>query len=122
MNDLEQFNKVMTYRSVLFPAPAVRSTSYRCKALIGSSKTYIFHESTRVTPSPSILLTHCFRRTTLWFLYVVHSKRSSDSSTDQGETASIERPFAAGHLQNAVGLGNERGGQKQQTFHLVHFV
>jgi hypothetical protein len=38
MNDLEQSNKVMTYRSVLFPAPAVRSTSYRCKALVRSPK------------------------------------------------------------------------------------
>ena len=55
----------------------------------------------------------------LQFLYVVLSKRSSDSSTDQGETASVERPFAAGHLQNTVGLGNERGGgEKQQTLHL----
>jgi len=53
----------------------------------------------------------------LQFLYVVLSKRSSDSSTDQGETASVERPFAAGHLQNTVGLGNERGGEKQQTLH-----
>jgi hypothetical protein len=46
----------------------------------------------------------------LRFLYVVISKRSYDSSTDQGETASVERPFAAGHLQNTVGLGNEREG------------
>ena len=38
MNDIEQSNKVITYRSVLFPAPAVRSTSYRHKALISSSK------------------------------------------------------------------------------------
>jgi hypothetical protein len=45
----------------------------------------------------------------LRFLYVVHSKRSFDSSMDQGETASVERLFAAGHLQNTVGLGNERG-------------
>jgi hypothetical protein len=44
----------------------------------------------------------------LRFLYVVLSKRSFDSSTDQGETASVECPFAAGHLQNTVGLGNER--------------
>jgi hypothetical protein len=58
----------------------------------------------------------------LRFLYVVRSKQSHDSSTDQGETASVECPFAAGHLQNAVGLGNEREGEKQQTFHLVHFV
>ena len=38
MNDLERVHKVMTYMSVLFPAPAVRSISYRRKALIGSSK------------------------------------------------------------------------------------
>jgi len=57
----------------------------------------------------------------LRFLYAALSKRSSDLSMDQGETANVERPFAAGHLQNTVGLGNERG-EKQQTFHLVHFV
>ena len=45
----------------------------------------------------------------LRFLHVVISKRSFDSSTDQGETANVEPPFAAGHLQNTVGLGNERG-------------
>jgi hypothetical protein len=112
MNGLEQSSKVMTYRNVLFPAPAVRSPSYRCKALIIVRKTYTFRESTGGTPSPSILLTHCSRRTMLRFLYVVLSKRSSDSSRDQGETASVERPFAAGHLQNTVGLGNERGGEK----------
>jgi hypothetical protein len=44
----------------------------------------------------------------LRFLYVVLSKRSFDSSTDQGETTSVEHPFAARHLQNTVGLGNER--------------
>jgi hypothetical protein len=59
----------------------------------------------------------------LRFLYVVLSKRSSDSSTDQGETASVERPFAAGHLRNTVGLSNERGErEKQQTFHLVRLT
>ena len=58
----------------------------------------------------------------LRFLYAVHSKRSHGSSTDQGETASVECPFAAGHLQNTVSLGNERGGEKPQMFHLVHFV
>jgi hypothetical protein len=59
----------------------------------------------------------------LRFLYVVISKRSYDSSTDQGETASVERRFAAGHLQNTVSLGKEGGGgEKQQTFHLVNFV
>ena len=45
----------------------------------------------------------------LRFLYVVPLKRGSDSSTDQGETATVGHPFAAGHLQNTVGLGNERG-------------
>jgi hypothetical protein len=53
-------------------------------------------------------------------LYVVLSKRNSDSLTDQGETASFERHFAAGHLQNTVGLGNKRG--EKQTFHLARFV
>ena len=59
----------------------------------------------------------------LRFLYVVLSKRSSDSSTDQEETASVERPFAADHLQNTVGFGNEGGVcEEQQTFYLVAFV
>jgi hypothetical protein len=44
----------------------------------------------------------------LRFLYVVILKRSYGLSTDQEETASVERPFAAGHLQNTVSLGNER--------------
>jgi hypothetical protein len=58
----------------------------------------------------------------LRFLYVVLLKRSFDSSTDQEETASVERPFATGRLQNTVGLGNEEGREKQQTLHRVHFV
>jgi len=41
------------------------------------------------------------------FLYVVLLKQSSDSLTDQGETASVERPFAAGRLQDTVDLGNK---------------
>jgi hypothetical protein len=35
----------------------------------------------------------------LRFLYVVLFEQSFDSSTDWGERASVERPFAAGHLQ-----------------------
>ena len=59
----------------------------------------------------------------LQFLYVVISKRSSDSLTDQGETTNVERRFAAGHLQNTVGFGNgKEGEEKRQTFHLVHLV
>jgi hypothetical protein len=30
----------------------------------------------------------------------------------QGETASVEPPFAARHLQNTIGLGNERGRER----------
>ena len=115
MNDLERFIKIMTYRSVLFPAPAVRSTGYRRRALIGSLKTYAFHESTRVTPSPSILLTRCSRRTMLRFLYVVLSKRSSDLSTDLGETTSVEPPLAAGHLQNIISLNIKKGGREKRN-------
>jgi hypothetical protein len=112
----------MAYRSVLFPAPAVRQQVMDVRHSSVVRKTYVFHKSTRVTRPPSIVLTHCSRRTILRILYVVLSKRSSDSLTDQGETASVERPFAADHLQNPVGLGNERKGEKQQTFHFVHFV
>ena len=36
-------------------------------------------------------------------------KRSFDLLMDQGETASVERPFAASHLQNTVSLGKKRG-------------
>src|SRR6266705_3501936 len=115
MNDPEQSKKAMTYRSVLFPAPAVRSTSYvRHSSVV--RKTYVFHESTTGTPSLSILLTQCTRKTMPRFLYVGFSKRSFDSSTDQGETANVECPFAAGHLQNTVGFGNEGGREKRQTF------
>jgi hypothetical protein len=59
----------------------------------------------------------------LQFLYVVLPKQSFGSSTDQGETASVARPFAAGHLHDAVslGIGNERW-LKKQTFRFVYFM
>ena len=60
--------------------------------------TYVSHGSTRATPLISILLTHCSRRTMLQFLYVVLSQRNFDSSTGQGERASVEPPFVAGRL------------------------
>jgi hypothetical protein len=45
----------------------------------------------------------------LQFHGVVISERSCDLLTGQVERASVERPIAAGHLQdNSVGLGNER--------------
>ena len=40
----------------------------------------------------------------LQFLDVVLPKQSFGSSTDQGERAIVERPLAAGHLHNVVGL------------------
>jgi hypothetical protein len=39
------------------------------------------------------------------FHYVVLSKQRCDSSTGQGERASVEHLFAAGHLQDTVSLG-----------------
>jgi len=43
----------------------------------------------------------------LRFLYVVLSEQSFDSSTGQGEKASVEHPIAFDHLKNIVGLGND---------------
>jgi hypothetical protein len=48
----------------------------------------------------------------LKFLHIVLSKRRFDLSTDQGETASVESLFVAGHLKNTVSLGNERGKKR----------
>jgi len=50
-------------------------------------------------------------------------KQSFGSSTGQGERASVECPFAAGHLHdaNVVSLGNERWVQKTDiSFCLFH--
>jgi hypothetical protein len=44
----------------------------------------------------------------LQFLCGVLPKQSFDSSMGQGETASVARPSAVGHLHDAVSLGNER--------------
>ena len=43
----------------------------------------------------------------LRFLYGVLSERSSDSTTGQGERASVEPPIAVVHLKNMVELGNK---------------
>ena len=84
-------------------------------------KTYVFRRSTTVTPSPSTLSANCSRGTRLLFLYVVISKRSFDSSTDQGEKASVEHPFEAGRLQNTIDLGKEREERETTnvSFHLM---
>jgi hypothetical protein len=76
--------------------------------LVDGSKTYVYHESTKATPSLSILLANRSPRTMLRFPYVVLSERNCDSLTGQGEIANVERRIAAGHLQYAVGLSNEK--------------
>jgi hypothetical protein len=53
------------------------------------------------------------------FLYVVLSKQSSDSSRDQVETASVERPFAAGHLQISLVSATEGGERSNKRFILL---
>ena len=107
MNDLEQKPRKLRHTEVCSFLPQLydqQVIDVKYSSIV--RKTYVFHESTRVSPSPSILLTHCSRKTTLRFVHVVLSKQSFDLPTDQGERASIERPFSAGHLQDTVGLGN----------------
>jgi hypothetical protein len=48
----------------------------------------------------------------LQFHRVELSERSCDSSTGQGERASIERYIAAGPLRDTVSLSNERWGNE----------
>jgi hypothetical protein len=59
---------------------------------------------------------HYSQRTTLQFPYVVLSERSFDSSTGQEEKASVERRAVAGHLQDTVGIRNERVGENNKRF------
>src|SRR5258708_673371 len=64
---------------------------------------------------------HCSQRTTLQFLDVALPKQSFGSSTGRGERASVERPFAAGHLHDAVSIGIERWVQETDvSFYLFH--
>jgi hypothetical protein len=74
------------------------------KRVLAVRGTYVSHGSTRATPSLSILLIHCSRKTMLQFLYVVPPKRSCGLSTDQEERASVEHPVAVDHLQDTVSL------------------
>jgi hypothetical protein len=106
-NNSRRAYRDIAYRSVLFPPPASRTTSYQRKVLVRDLKTYVYRESTKAIPSLSILLMHCSQRTTLQFLYVVLPKQSFGWSTGQGERASVERPFAAGHLHDAVSPAKE---------------
>ena len=81
-------------------------------ALVGGSKTYVCHESTRASPLLSTPLKHHSRRTTLQIHYVVLPKQRCGSSTGQGERASLEHPVVVGHLQDNVSLGKEIDGEK----------
>ena len=59
---------------------------------------------------------HCSQRTTLQFPYVVLSEQSFDSSTGQEEKASVERRVVAGHLQDTIGIINERVEKNNKRF------
>ncbi|SRR6266849_3710359 len=77
--------------------------------------TYVSHGSTRATPSLSILLIHCFRRTMPRFLHVVRHNKCCDSSTDQEERSRLEHPATVGHLQDTVNLGLSATKYKGKT-------
>jgi hypothetical protein len=52
----------------------------------------------------------------LQFPYVVLSERSFDSSTGQGEKASVELPIAVVHLQDNVDLDNRTYWENDKRF------
>ena len=58
----------------------------------------------------------------LRFRRVVLSERSSDLLMGQGETASVGRPAATGHLQKCPQSQRRKAGKIEQTFHLVHII
>jgi hypothetical protein len=122
MNNLQKSSKVATNRSVLFPAPALISTSYWRTVLIGNSKTYVYHESTRATRSVSISLTYRSQRTKPQFLCVVPSERSCDLLMGQEGRASVERRGVAGRLQKYSWSLQYNFRNGERTIHLVHFV
>jgi hypothetical protein len=73
--------------------------------------TYVYHESTRATlafHSVNVLLSKNHAAVPLC---VVLSEQSYDSSTGQGERASVERPFVAGHLQDTSVSATKGGGK-----------
>ena len=99
------------------PPPLQDRQVINAKHLLRVQKTYVFHESTRVTLSLSIPLAHCSQRTILQSHCDELSERRCDSSMGQGERASVEFPVAAGHLQDMIGLNNEmlEGDDKRFT-------
>jgi hypothetical protein len=51
---------------------------------------------------------------------VVLSERSRDSSTGRGERASVGPPVAAGHLQDAVSLGNKTATEIKKCWEVTN--
>jgi hypothetical protein len=82
---------------------------------------YVFHESIRVTPLPSILLMHCSQRTILRILYVVPSNEVLIRRWVKGR-----QPVLNLLLQLVTyripSVSATKGGEREQMFHLVHFV
>jgi hypothetical protein len=53
--------------------------------------------------------------------YVSLPKQNCGSSTGQGERASVERPFVAGHLQDTIDIGNVKWGKNKHE-HFILFI
>ena len=107
MNNLEHTHEVNHIQKRTFPCPRFNIVDQQVSSgthSLGVKKTYVYHESIRVTPSLSIPLMHGPPRTMLHFHCVVLSEQSCDSLTGRGERASVERRIAAGHLQDTIGL------------------
>ena len=58
----------------------------------------------------------------LRFRRVVLSERSCNLLTGLGETANVERPVAAGHLQKYLQSQRRKAAKIRQTLYLVHIV
>jgi hypothetical protein len=101
MSNLEYSHRRATYRSVLFPQPAVsvRSGNHPCKQNMEITEAYVSHGSTTTTRLISNLPICYSRRTILRFPYGVLSMRRGGSSKDREEKAKVGHPFGIGHLQ-----------------------
>ena len=124
VNDLEQAHKIHHIQKRAFPRPGFNINKQLMQGTrsLGAQNTYVYHESTKMTLSLSILSIHCSQRTMRRFRRVVLSERSCDWLTGQGETASVERPAAADRLQKYSQSQRRKAGKIEQTFHLVHII
>src|SRR5882757_3517347 len=116
LNNLEKIHEDITYKSVLFPAPATNQQLISAMHPSAVRKTYVYRGSTRVIPPHSIFLTLRSRRTMLQSHYVVILKRGRDLSTGQGERA------IAAHLTRYRQSRQQKVWEKEQTLHLFCFV